>query len=75
MMFNLDFILPLRSLVKSCLFLAMKKSLEVPTYFLFNFQWNMSHLDELDMILRTQIRKNFQPQRNQLSGVDDVDEF
>ena len=37
-MFNLDFILPLRSLVKSCLFLAMKKSLEVPTYFLFNFQ-------------------------------------
>ena len=35
----------------------------------------MSHLDELDMILRTQIRKNFQPQRNQLSGVDDVDEF
>ena len=35
----------------------------------------MSHLDELDMILRTQIRKNFQPQPNQLSGVDDVDEF
>ena len=32
----------------------------------------MSHLDELDMILKTQIRKSFQPQRNQLSGVDDV---